>query len=663
MGSDKLHRERNNRPRTTLSRCIMLGVACLFTFLAVFQPALVTPALAQQPGDDGEEVTASKLVHEIIDDAQNNDGLKSRYQRLVSNPISPPDTRSPRATLESFLVIMQSATKLWLGVRDEFFANDNFFMTPEEKKELVLVQSLLEKAAQTLDLSDVPAASRQRFSIETVLQLQEIFDRIYLPPLDDIPGLPAGSSASAQERNITLPDRWIIPGTSLTIERQQDGPYSGQYLFTAATVNKIPDDYDELQSLPIIADKGEDLYEYYIYTPGNLVAPQWYDYVLNGPDWLQNTFGGQAVWQWLALTVSVIILITVIALYGRWNSRRAVPLDPAARQTRRLMPPILIILMANLFHYLCEEQINITGDLLLILTTMVSAIIWMTAAWLTYQVLQTIYMWTIRNPTVNNASLDASLVRTGFRVVSFLVAVIVLGYGATRIGIPIYGVVAGLGVGGLAIALAAQPTLENFISGLILYADRIVRVGDFFQFADTAGTVEEIGIRSTRIRALDRTLIIVSNADLVKYKITNYSQRDVFLFRHKVALRYETDTDTLQNVRDAIREILETHESVLETPLRVRLVEYADSSILLDVYANISATDINVFLEIQEELLMSIRDAVHENGSSFAFPSSTIYLARDDLPELKTVEYVDDGNAQEKSGDTPEAKADPDDLA
>ncbi len=640
----------------------MLALALLFASLCAFQPGFVAPAYAQttptQP-HEAQEATASELVQEIISDAGGNEDLKSRYQRLVTNPISPPDTSSPRATLESFLVIMQAANKLWLGVRDEFFANDDFFMTQDQKDQLVLVQSLLGKAAQTFDLSDVPAASRERFSIETVLQLQEIFDRIYLPPVDEIPGLPAGSSARMDEPGGSLPDRWIIPGTSLTIERMQDGPYSGQYLFTAATVDEIPDDYEALQSLPIIADRGEDLYQYYIYTPGNLVAPQWYEFILNGPGWLQNTFGGQAYWQWIAFALTVIIMMLALAFFSRWNNRRPVPLDPAARQSRRLMPPILIILAANLFHYLCEEQINITGDLLQILTTIVSAIIWATAAWLTYQVLQTLYMWTIRNPAVNNASLDASLVRTGFRVASFLVAIIVLGYGATRIGIPIYGVVAGLGVGGLAIALAAQPTLENFISGLILYADRIVRVGDFFQFSDTAGTVEEIGIRSTRIRALDRTLIIVANAELVKHKITNYSQRDVFLFRHKVGVRYETDSEALHRVRDGIHAALEAHESVLESPLRVRLVEYGDFAILFDIYANIAATDMNAFLEVQEQLLIAIREAVEGNGASFAFPSSTIYLSRDQLPEQKTVDIVDNKTGGKQPTGSPEEKAYP----
>ncbi|WP_180901805.1 mechanosensitive ion channel family protein [Martelella soudanensis] len=582
-----------------------------------------------------EEKTSSELVQEIFQDAQGNAGLKARYERLVTNPISPPDTRSPRATLESFLVIMQTASELWLEVRDSYFDGDTFFMTRAQRDQLVLVQSLLEKAARTFDLSAIPAASRQRASIETVLQLQEVFDRIYLPPVDEIPGLAAGAFVLSDSEEGTLPAKWIIPGTSLTIARQKEGPREGEYLFAQGTINQIADDYEEVKALPMIADSGEDLYQYYIYTPGNLVAPHWYEFILEGPYWLRYQFGNQAYWQWLGLGLIVVISMAGLISYSRWNARRAVPLDPARRQTRRIVAPLLIIVMANIIRFLIEEQINITGDLLQITTAALSAVIWTVSAWFTYQLLQILYMWTIRNPALSNATLDASLLRTGFQVMSFIVAIVVLGYGATQIGIPIYGVVAGLGVGGLAIALAAQPTLENFISGVLLYADRIVRVGDFFQFDDTAGTVEEIGIRSTRIRALDRTLIIVANADLVKRKITNYSRRDVFLFRHKIGLRYQTDADTLNRVMEDMRALLSSHDSVLEAPQRVRLVEYGESAVLIDIYANISSSDINVFLEVQEELLLAIRDIVERNGSSFAYPSSTLYLARDNYGEHK----------------------------
>ena len=631
---------------TILNSVRFFAAWCVFALLTA--ACLQLPPAAAQETDD--EKTSTELVQEIFQDAQGNAGLKARYERLVTNPISPPDTRSPRATLESFLVIMQTASELWLEVRDSYFDGDTFFMTRDQRDQLVLVQSLLEKAARTFDLSAIPAASRQRASIETVLQLQEIFDRIYLPPVEEIPGLAAGAFALSDTDAEALPAKWIIPGTSLTIERQRDGPREGEYLFTQSTINQIDDDYEEVKALPMIADLGEDLYQYYIYTPGNLVAPRWYEFILDGPYWLRYEFGNQAYWQWLGLALITVVSVVALVWFSRWNARRAVPLDPARRQLRRVVTPLLIIGAANLIRFLIEEQINITGDLLYVTTTALSALIWTATAWFTYQLLQTLYMWTIRNPAVSNASLDASLLRTGFQVMSFIVAIIVLGYGATQIGIPIYGVVAGLGVGGLAIALAAQPTLENFISGVLLYADRIVRVGDFFQFDDTAGTVEEIGIRSTRIRALDRTLIIVANADLVKRKITNYSRRDVFLFRHKIGLRYETGADTLNKIMEDIRALLVSHDSVLESPRRVRLVEYGDSAVLIDIYANISASDINVFLEVQEQLLLSIRDIVERHGSGFAYPTSTVYLAQGDYKEPKPIADV---ATQENAGEAP----------
>lgn len=620
-----------------------LLISLLIALLAATIPSF--SARAQEPS----ETSTSDVVEEILHGAQNNADMKTRYERLVNNPISPPDTRSPRATLESFLVIMDAATDLWISVRDSYFDGDTFFMTPEQRKKLILVQALLNKAAQTFDVTAIPAASRERFSIETVLQLQEIFDRIYLPPPDEIPGLAAGAFTLSDESDRPVPAKWIIPGTSLTIERQIDGPREGEYLFTQATLAHIDDDYDEIKALPLTSDRGEDLYQYYIYTPGNLVAPRWYEFILDGPAWLQRTFINQAVWQWIGLTLVSILSLAAVIIYSRWNARRAVPLDPARRQSRRIVPPVLLMLLANLLQFLLEDQINITGDLLQVTTTALSGIIWTAGAWFTYQLLQTIYMWTSRNPAVGNTTLDASLLRTGFQVMSFIVAIIVLGYGATRIGIPIYGVVAGLGVGGLAIALAAQPTLENFISGLLLYADRIVRVGDFFQFDDTAGTVEEIGIRSTRIRALDRTLIIVANADLVKRKITNFSRRDVFLFRHKINLSYQTDTATLHSIMEEIRSLLATHQNVLDSPQRVRVVEYGESAIMIDIYANISSPDINVFLEVQEHLLLAIRDIVQRNGSDFAYPTSTIHLAREEGVELAPQKDVENN----RTPDTP----------
>ena len=141
---------------------------------------------------------------------------------------------------------------------------------------------------------------------------------------------------------------------------------------------------------------------------------------------------------------------------------------------------------------------------------------------------------------LERASIDASLIRVAARVAGIAAAIAIIFIGATEIGLPIYGVIAGLGVGGLALGLAARPTLENLIGGFILYADRPVRVGDFCKFGDEFGTVEEIGLRSTRIRAIDRTLITIPNAEFSNMELINFTRRDQTLLDTTIGLRYET---------------------------------------------------------------------------------------------------------------------------
>lgn len=594
----------------------------------LFLLSLVTAVLTGASGAWAQEPNPAAVVSQERVGKLDQERIALAREYLRDNPISPPDTSSPRATLESFVYIMNEVNTLWMSVRDSYDNSNRLFLSDEEQEKLVLVEALLSKAAQTFDLSDIPVTSRENASVEIALQLQEILDRIPAPLFEDIPGSPAGSSNKTGDQS-SLPEHWTIPGTSITLIRQDTGERHGQYLFSKSSVERIPEDYAVVRVLPIKADRGEDLFEYYIYTPGNLVAPLWYDVIEAGPDFLHQHFADQAYWQWLALIGLLALYAIVLGYYVRWRRMRAVSVHEGTRIVHAILNPILVILAASLFRYLCEDQINITGTPLVAIGTVSTAIIWSATAWMVYQILQLFYVWFSSSSGAARDGLDVSLLRTGFRVFSLGIALIVLGYGATQIGIPIYGVIAGLGVGGLAIALAAQPTIENLIGGIILYADRMVRVGEFCQFDDLAGTVESIGIRSTRIRALDRTLITVANADLAKRKIINYSYRDQFHFRHKLGLRYETSQEALKRVLAAIHDYLEAHDKVVEDPLRVRLISFDDYAVTVDVYAYVQASNMADFLEIQEELLFGIREIVETNGSEIAYPSSTVYLSRD----------------------------------
>ncbi len=195
--------------------------------------------------------------------------------------------------------------------------------------------------------------------------------------------------------------------------------------------------------------------------------------------------------------------------------------------------------------------------------------------------------------------------------------------------IPYGAALAGLGIGGLAVALAARSTLENVISGFILFADRPLKVGDFCRFGTRVGTVERIGIRSTTLRTLDRTLVSVPNADFVNMHLENFGRRDRILLHRTIALRYETTTDQLRYVLAELRKLLIAHPKVTEDPARVRFVGFGERALDVEIFAYVKSTDWSEFLAIAEDIFLRMREVVERSGTAFALPSQTLYLGRD----------------------------------
>jgi MscS family membrane protein len=208
-----------------------------------------------------------------------------------------------------------------------------------------------------------------------------------------------------------------------------------------------------------------------------------------------------------------------------------------------------------------------------------------------------------------------------------------LALGADRLGVPVYGIVAGLGIGGLAIALSAQPTIENLIGGLNLFADKPIRVGDVCKYGSDTGTVETIGIRSTRIRAIDRTVSTIPNGVLAKMSIVNLSRRDCLLIQTVIGLRYETSPQQLRDVLVKLRERLHGHPRVVYDTARARFVALGDSSLDIQVFAYVTTNDWVEFLGIQEDILLQLIDVIEGSGAAMAFPSQTLYLGRDRRPD------------------------------
>ena len=191
------------------------------------------------------------------------------------------------------------------------------------------------------------------------------------------------------------------------------------------------------------------------------------------------------------------------------------------------------------------------------------------------------------------------------------------------------GVLTGLGIGGLAFAFAAQKTIENLFGGVMITTDRSIRVGDTCRVGDVTGTIVDIGIRSTRIRTLDRTLVSIPNGLTAAVSIENFSGRDKFHFLHVFGVRYETDAAAMRGVLDAIREMLMGISAVEQQTVRVRFIRFGPSSLEIEVRTYIFANGWDEFLERQETLLLGVMDTLAARGVSIAFPSQTLYLTKD----------------------------------
>ncbi len=225
-----------------------------------------------------------------------------------------------------------------------------------------------------------------------------------------------------------------------------------------------------------------------------------------------------------------------------------------------------------------------------------------------------------------------NFLRVTLAIIALLVALAQFGY-------PVGTLLAGLGIGGIAVALAAQKTVEHLFGSVSLAADKAFRVGDWVRAGATEGAVERIGLRSTSVRTIDRTVVRIPNGRLADERIETFGERDRILLRTDIDLTYSTTPEQLERIRDALEAALRAHPLVFADVVRVHVVGFTDSAIRINVVSWFLTTDFLVFLGIRHEMLLTFMRIVSDNGSSFAFPSRTIYhVEQDDMtPVIGTV--------------------------
>ncbi len=515
-------------------------------------------------------------------------------------PLDPPDTASPRGTLFNLMDNVAQAHRVLAAAKRDYEATPGFFKGEAVLEQQARAEGLLRRAAASLDLSQVSPVIRRHVSLEAALQLKEVLDRIPLLPAETIP-----DAHAVKAQALT---RWRIPHTSIDIVQVAEGTRAGEFLFDPRTVTQAAAMYQTVKRLPYLTPGTERFYEDYVSSPGSLLPPKWLAWVESLPTWTRTFYYGKTLWQWGALALTLFIVISVPLGLSRWLRRFGGPDSEVLRVLRRLLVPSAILLGLWFAYYFLVQQINFTGHGLIIVLNALLVPIAIFEAYAAYLLATLVAEGIISSPRIDNASLDAELMRMAARTLGIGFGIAIIFYAANQLGVPLVPLVASLGVGGLAVALAARPTIENLIGGIILYTDRPVRIGDFCSFGDNMGTVEHIGVRSTQIRALDRTVITVPNATFADMQIINWARCDRMLILATIGLRYETKPEQLRYVLVKLREMFLAHPKIDNATRRIRFLGYGSSSLEIQIRVYALTRDWNEFYAIQEDvMLVSVR--------------------------------------------------------
>jgi MscS family membrane protein len=544
----------------------------------------------------------------------------------AGHPLEPLDLSSPRATLNSFLATM-----------DDYFhlLTEEYWESPSRAVSGHL-REIAARAERTLDLSKTPPAARFDMGRDGIIYLYEVLSRIELPPETAIPGAAAFPDAGGDRKADGKPASWTIPHTEITLTRVTEGPDAGEFLFSAATVARAGEFYQKTRVLPYRRDiplKNYAEKRDYLSMASWLIPPR----IIEGlPDWLKYGVYEQAVWKWLAL--AILIPSTVLVFVGIHRLTRC----GLSRRTARahlcnLVTPVTLLLLTPLVLDMVNRELTLTGRVAEDLTLLVDAVAYISLAWIAWTGSMFIAEAVIALPSIPEQGLNAHLLRLAARVAGGVAVIAIIFHISSQLGAPLYGIVAGLGVGGIAIALAAQNTIEHFIGSLNLFADRPVRVGDFCRYGEDPtpdwqriGFVESIGLRSTRIRGLDNSVTTIPNGDFSKMHLVNYSLRSHSMLSGVLTLRYETTDDQLRFLLVSLRNMLLAHPRVIDEEPRVRLADFGESGLKVELRVNIKTTDPNEFRAIREDIYLRIMKIVKDAGTGFAVPSRTVYHARDE---------------------------------
>jgi MscS family membrane protein len=444
---------------------------------------------------------------------------------------------------------------------------------------------------------------------ELAQQLQIILDRETSIDLSKLSRKPEGSLANAQNPNRDLVG---VASTSsgkveIWLDRLQRGDNPAIWLFSQETLRRIPEIYQDINSSSEV-DR---------YLPG----------------WLKASIFSLPLWDLCIALISTPLIL----LLGSWIVRLLKPLLGilAARmlgvldidKAQGLAAPLRLIMFGILFFISASYAYTLLGRNFW--HNLGKALIVFGVTWFSMRLVSIasdLALGRLRRIRASDKIALAGLLGRLSQIGVVIIGILVVLYLA---GVNLTAALTGLGIGGVAVAFAAQKTLESLFGGIMIISDRPVRIGDDCKIGDVTGRVMDIGLRSTRIRTPERTIVTIANGQLATMNLENYTLRDKFWFHPTIALSQQTTSDQMQTVLRRIREMLDKHTNVEAVTARVRFISIGNSSQNVEIFAYVFAADYNEFLGIQEDLLLQLLDIVETAGTALALPTQITHVVDD----------------------------------
>lgn len=543
--------------------------ACLLMVLSALFPAAHSQAQSQAPSKSAVQGPASAAQHQNAAHAEEE----------AEKSIDPLGRSTPHGTVLGFLQVAQKGN--------------------------------YKEAAQYLQLSNTERLARGE---ELARELHALMDNAFLGRVSAITEHPEGSIAAnvSEDHEQIGVFRFDGIGTPVDLVRVSD-PRTGEiWLFSSQTLARVPYLFNQIES-----DKLES------HLPIFLLRTR----ILRTPLWLWIAF-----FLLIPASFGVTWVTFKIAIAARriWLRSRQYPVIQDIDDSLR--GPITLIVTV-LLHRIAIRFLPVPLLFRVYYQRTMNIILVVGIAWLAVRIVN---HWGERariRALSSSTDRSGSVVLLGQRIVNALIVITAVLSGLSILGFDLTTAIAGLGIGGIAIAFAAQKTLENLLGGVSIIGDRVIRVGEVCRIADHEGTVEDISLRSTRIRTLQRTELSVPNGQLANMNLENLSRRDKFLFETKIGLRQETSPAQLRSFLTHVRELLVSDARVGHDKFRVRLVGIEESSFDLEIHCYVLTSNLGEFFAIREDLLLRILDLMVANGIGLAVPVRTLHLTRDHLNE------------------------------